>query len=57
VTEGCRPQNRLYYLDLQLIPKHPDTDTLDFSSFDFDKGVLPDVASPTLCTPGVTLHL
>lgn len=38
VTEGCRPQNRLYYLDLDLVPKHPDTNTLDFSTFDFLKG-------------------
>jgi hypothetical protein len=38
VTEGCRPQNRLYYLDLDVVPKHPDTNTLDFSTFDFLKG-------------------
>lgn len=38
VSEGCRPQNRLYYLDLDLVPKHPDAGTLDFSSFDFFKG-------------------
>jgi hypothetical protein len=38
VSEGCRPQNRLYYLDLDLVPKHSDAGTLDFSSFDFFKG-------------------
>jgi prolyl oligopeptidase len=37
VSEGCRPQNQLYYLDLQEIPRG-DTGALDFSSFDALKG-------------------
>lgn len=39
VTEGCRPQNRLYYLDLQQVPKDTQSGALDFSQFDFFKGV------------------
>jgi hypothetical protein len=37
-SEGCQPQNRLFYLDLQQIPKAEGSDALDFSSFDFFKG-------------------
>lgn len=39
-SEGCQPQNRLFYLDLQLVPKRADG-ALDFSSFDFFKGSSP----------------
>lgn len=38
VSEGCRPQNRLYYLDLATVPKHEASGALDFTSFDFLKG-------------------
>eukprot|EP00878_Enallax_costatus_P029867 GHUV01032432.1.p1 GENE.GHUV01032432.1~~GHUV01032432.1.p1 ORF type:complete len:735 (+),score=227.44 GHUV01032432.1:207-2411(+) len=38
VSEGCQPQNRLYYLDLNRVPKAQDTQALDFSKFDFEKG-------------------
>jgi len=37
VSEGCQPQNRLYYLDLGLVPTAADG-ALDFSKFDFFKG-------------------
>lgn len=38
VTEGCRPQNRLYYLDLQQVPRDTQSGALDFSKYDFFKG-------------------
>jgi hypothetical protein len=37
-SEGCQPQNRLFYLDLTQIPKADSSGALDFSSFDFVKG-------------------
>eukprot|EP00882_Tetradesmus_deserticola_P019405 GHRQ01020886.1.p1 GENE.GHRQ01020886.1~~GHRQ01020886.1.p1 ORF type:complete len:455 (+),score=131.29 GHRQ01020886.1:102-1466(+) len=37
-SEGCQPQNRLFYLDLQQVPKAVGSGALDFSSFDFFKG-------------------
>lgn len=39
VSEGCQPQNRLYYLDLDLVPR-AESGALDFSKSDFFKGVL-----------------
>jgi hypothetical protein len=36
-SEGCQPQNRLFYLDLTQVPARADG-ALDFSSFDFFKG-------------------
>lgn len=41
VSEGCQPQNRLYYLDLSNIPRADDTGALDFSSVDFNNGEQP----------------
>lgn len=41
VSEGCRPQNRLYYLDLQQVPTDTQSGALDFSKFDFFKGDTP----------------
>lgn len=37
VSEGCQPQNRLYYVDLAALPQRPGGGP-DFSSFDFFKG-------------------
>jgi hypothetical protein len=39
VSEGCQPQNRLYYLDLSLVPAAVGG-ALDFSKFDFFKGTI-----------------
>jgi hypothetical protein len=44
-SEGCQPQNRLFYLDLQQIPKAEASGALDFSSFDFVKGEARSTAS------------
>ncbi|KIZ07661.1 prolyl endopeptidase [Monoraphidium neglectum] len=35
VSEGCQPKNRLFHLDLSVIPKDATTGALDFSRFDF----------------------
>eukprot|EP00879_Flechtneria_rotunda_P018448 GHRR01019352.1.p1 GENE.GHRR01019352.1~~GHRR01019352.1.p1 ORF type:complete len:520 (+),score=168.42 GHRR01019352.1:95-1654(+) len=41
VSEGCQPQNRLFYLDLHKVAKSPVSNALDFSSFDFFNGSEP----------------
>lgn len=38
VSEGCQPSNRLYYLDLNELPKQPDTAAFDFKEYNFHSG-------------------
>ena len=38
MTAGCEPTNRLWYLDLETLPKDPATGALDWSKFDLSTG-------------------
>jgi prolyl oligopeptidase len=38
VTTVCEPANRVWYVDLQVIPTSAGTGALDFAPFDFHKG-------------------
>jgi hypothetical protein len=36
LSEGCEPTNRIFYVDLEALPKKEDG-SIDFSSFDWQK--------------------
>ena len=38
VRNGCEPTNRLWYVDLERIPRHKDSGALDLGAYDLNRG-------------------